>query len=123
MAILWNVDMKLTRLFTGTDQESHFEDLDIPLIDHLFGKTSVAFNAEHVIFGEIEDIPEIAWHNTPCRQYIIMLQGVMEIEIGSGEKRIFNEGDVLLAEDTVGRGHITRAASKGLRRYVVIALK
>ena len=115
--------MKLTRLFTATDQESHFEDLDMAFIDNSFGKISSPINVENIVFGEIDDIREITWHNTPCRQYIIMLQGSMEIEIGSGEKRIFNEGDVLLAEDIDGRGHITRAASEGLRRYLVIQMR
>jgi quercetin dioxygenase-like cupin family protein len=49
---------------------------------------------------KIEGINELTWHNTPCPQYIIMLQGAMEIEVGDGTKRIFKEGNILLAEDT-----------------------
>jgi uncharacterized cupin superfamily protein len=37
-----------------------------------------------------------------------MLSGEMEVEIGDGSKRRFKAGDVLLAEDTTGQGHITR---------------
>jgi hypothetical protein len=32
----------------------------------------------------------------------------MEIEVGSGEKRVLKVGDVLVAEDVTGQGHITR---------------
>lgn len=47
----------------------------------------------------------------------------MEIETGDGTKRIFHEGDILLAEDTTGQGHITRAASEGPRKYLAIPLE
>ncbi len=114
--------MKITQLFTGQDKKSHFQDLEIPLKDAEFGKITDPTGVSNVVFGEIEDLKEIPWHNPPCRQYIIMLQGSMEIEIGDGSKRIFNEGDVLLAEDTTGQGHITRAASEGVRKYMVIVL-
>jgi hypothetical protein len=46
----------------------------------------------------------------------------MEIEIGDGTKRIFNTGDIVLVEDTTGQGHVTRAASLGSRRYIVIPI-
>ena len=83
-------------------------------------------NLTHVsdaIFGYIEDVPDISWHNPPCRQYIILLKGAMEIEVGNGASQVFNEGDILLAEDTVGQGHITRAASEGSRHYLALPLK
>jgi hypothetical protein len=35
--------------------------------------------------------------------------GGVELETGGGEKRRLSAGDVLLAEDTTGRGHISRA--------------
>ncbi len=114
--------MKLTRLFTGLDKKSHFQDLEMPLKKAEFGKTTDSSAVSSVMFGEIEDLKDTPWHNPPFRQYIIMLQGSMEIEIGDGSKRIFNEGDILLAEDTSGQGHITRAASEGLRKYLMIIL-
>ena len=43
------------------------------------------------------------WHNAPRRQYVITLEGQMEIGLGDGTKRIFNPGDVLLADDRTGR--------------------
>ena len=49
-----------------------------------------------------------------------MLKGAMEIEIGNGITRVFNEGEILLAEDLEGQGHITRGASKGPRYYIVL---
>jgi quercetin dioxygenase-like cupin family protein len=115
--------VKLTRLFTGPDNKSHFENIEMPFKESVFGKITDSTEASSLTFGEIQNLKETPWHNPPCRQYIIMLKGSMEIEIGDGSKRIFNEGDVLLAEDTSGQGHITRAASEGLRKYLAIQLK
>lgn len=112
--------MKLTRLFTGDDQMSHFEEVHMELFDVQYGKLTRAIAAKDIYFGEIEGLDEIHWHNPPSPHFIIMLTGAIEIEVGNGSKKIFNEGDVLLAEDTTGQGHITRSASKGVRKYLMI---
>ncbi|MDF1797009.1 MAG: hypothetical protein P1U63_10780 [Coxiellaceae bacterium] len=94
----------------------------MPLIPADHGKIVEPLPVEQIIFGEVGDeCREIDWHNAPCRQYIIMLQGAMEIELGSGEKKQFQVGEILLAEDLTGQGHITRAASEGVRRYLAVA--
>jgi len=48
--------------------------------------------------------------------------GDVEIEVGSGEKRIFTSGDILLAEDTNGRGHISRSVNNKPRKSIFITL-
>lgn len=112
--------MKFTKLITGDDNQSHFEDGYFSLTDAVIGKITSPIKVENLFFGEIDDVKEVSWHNPPCRQYIIMLEGAMEIEIGNGDKKIFTVGEILLAEDTTGQGHITRAASTGKRRYMAI---
>lgn len=115
--------MIITRLFTGEDNQSYFEDINVELADAEIGKISNPIDTEEVVLGEIDGVDVVDWHNAPRRQYIIMLKGAMEIEIGNGTKRIFKEGEILLAEDMTGKGHITRAASKGIRQYIAIPLK
>ena len=61
------------------------------------------------------------WHNAPQKQYIIILKGEVEIEVSTGEKRIFRGGDVLLVEDTEGQGHKSRAIS-GERESIFVTL-
>ena len=51
----------------------------------------------------------MSWHPAPRRQLVMVLTGSMEIEVGDGEKRIFEPGSVLLVEDTIGEGHKTKA--------------
>jgi hypothetical protein len=115
--------MKYIRLYSGDDGQSHFEELSMDLIDAPIGKISPSFNVSDAIFGYVEDASEISWHNPPQKQYIILLKGAMEIEVGSGATQLFNEGDILLAEDTEGQGHITRAASDCPRHYLALPLK
>ena len=57
------------------------------------------------------------WHPAPGKRFVVMLSGLAELEIGSGERRRFGPGDVVLVTDVQGRGHITRV----LRKQDVIA--
>jgi hypothetical protein len=51
----------------------------------------------------------------------VLLDGEIEICTSTGEKRTFG-GDVLLVEDTTGKGHQTRQLSPGTRRSLFITL-
>ena len=62
------------------------------------------------------------FHIAPRRQYVITLQGQAEIGLGDGTKRIFNAGDVLLADDLTGRGHTTAAIGSISRVSIAIPL-
>ncbi len=44
----------------------------------------------------------------PQKQYIVLLDGGVEIETSLGEKRKFQTGEILLLEDTTGKGHKTK---------------
>ncbi len=116
--------MKATRLFTGTDGESHFEDLDITLVDAgSVGKLSQPQKATSVIFRETAGDYDYDWHNAPQRQYIIMLDAGVEITVGDGTSRIINAGEILLVEDTTGHGHVSRALQSKPRKSVFITLE
>ncbi|PLX81231.1 MAG: hypothetical protein C0616_05515 [Desulfuromonas sp.] len=115
--------MKITRLYTGADNESHFEELEISLTDAgEIGRLSRCHPVSGLLFRETRGDYHFEWHNAPCRQYVVMLEGAVDIEIGSGEIRRFGPGDILLAEDTTGRGHISRAVDGQPRRSLFITL-
>lgn len=115
--------MKITRIYTGSDNQSHFQDIEIPLKgDEAAGRMSELAKATGVIFRETGGNYNYDWHNAPRRQYVIMLEGDVEIEIGDGTKRIFRTGDILLAEDTTGQGHISRAVSSKPRKSMFVTL-
>eukprot|EP00123_Amoebidium_parasiticum_P019809 comp33190_c0_seq1/m.47275 comp33190_c0_seq1/g.47275 ORF comp33190_c0_seq1/g.47275 comp33190_c0_seq1/m.47275 type:complete len:117 (-) comp33190_c0_seq1:116-466(-) len=116
--------MKYTRIYTGADQEAHFEDVDVPLHDQGdIGFLSTTFKATGVIFRETPGTYHYQWHNAPKRQFVVVLEGKVEVEVGSGEKRLFQTGDVFLAEDTTGRGHISRAIDGKPRKSLFITLE
>lgn len=108
--------MKITRLYTGEDGESHFEDQgelnfeNKDIIGQLSNKIDVCGMQIHQFNTDFK----VDWYNPPLGKiYVIFLEGQQEISVGDGTSRVFGYGDILLAEDTTGRGHCTKALSKG----------
>jgi hypothetical protein len=115
--------MRVVRLYTGADNQSHFEDIDVPMKDA--GK--VGFLSERIavtslVFRRTGGDYDYDFHTAPRRQYVVNLEGEVEIEVGDGSKRVLRSGDILLAEDTTGQGHISRAVAGRPRRSLFIAL-
>ena len=100
--------MQITRVYTGSDGQSHFETIEIPLQASRYGSLSELFEAEGVIFRETPAGGELDFHNAPRRQFVVTLSGEVEIECGDGSKHRLGPGEILLADDTAGQGHITR---------------
>ena len=113
--------MKVTRIYTGDDEMSHFEDLDIPLTGSAMGQLSGPIATDAVFFRTTRDVGDLDLHVAPRRQFVIHLTGRVEIETGHGDKRQFGVGDVLLADDTPGQGHISREV-EGPRLQIFVAL-
>jgi hypothetical protein len=113
--------MKATRIYTGEDNRSHFEDLDIPLERAAYGSESKLIPSLGVIFRENRVGDSLNFHNPARRQFVITISGVGELECGDGSRRRFRPGDILLADDLTGEGHITREI-EGPRRAIFIPL-
>lgn len=115
--------MQITRIYSDTEGESHFEDVAIPLHDAgEIGRLSQKHPAAGIIFRENDADYDYDWHTAPQKQYIIMLDGEIEIEVSDGEKRRFRAGDILLVEDTSGRGHKTRVTNNEPRRSIFVTV-
>lgn len=114
--------MEYTRLYTGSNDQSHFETCSFALDEAPIGHALQIPDISSLVVGEIKNPEAISWHNAPVRQYIVMLKGSMEIEVGSGEKKLFQVGDILLAEDLMGQGHITRSVDGADQAYLAIPL-
>lgn len=113
--------MHITRIFTGADGQSHFEDLDIPLEPGRYGSISAFVPATGIAFRQTEHGAVLDFHHAPQRQFVVTLEGIAEVECGDGTKRRFAAGDILLADDLDGQGHITREI-EGPRRSLFIPL-
>ena len=115
--------MRVVRLYTGPDNKSHFEDIQIPLKDAgKVGFISELYKATGVVFRETTGDYNYDFHPAPRRQYVVNLEGEVEIEVGDGTRRILRAGDILLAEDTTGQGHISRAVAGKPRKSLFITL-
>ena len=64
----------------------------------------------------------LSWHCAPRRQYSISLSGTAVIEVGDGTVARIQPGDVVLAEDLTGQGHITRVVGDRPRFYALVPL-
>ncbi len=115
------------RVYTGEDGKSHLEDLAPPFqsfvdTEGAYGEGTPMEAANGVTIRIAQPGYLLEWHTAPRRQYTITLSGVAEVEVGDGTKRQVGAGDVLLAEDLTGEGHITRVISEEPRYYIVVAL-
>lgn len=98
--------IKLIRLYTGSDGQSHFTvgrmEWDQLEADSALSRSEPA---QSIHFEETKAGANLDWHNAPHRQYVITLSGRLEFETRTGARQVVEPGDILLAEDTSGGGH------------------
>ncbi|HLN21600.1 MAG TPA: hypothetical protein VK213_10955 [Bacteroidales bacterium] len=115
--------MRYTRIFPDEQGESHFEDVEIILKKNgPLGHMSDVFEVRLLQFRE--NIADYYWdyHNAPAKQFIILLDGEIEITTSLGEKRRFSAGNILLVEDVEGKGHRTENITREPRKSIFIQL-
>ena len=114
----------ITRIYTDADGESCIEEVNKPLLS----AGDIGFLSEPevvagIIFRKVLPTYDYDFHTAPARQYIILLDGEIEIETSRGDKKQFGAGDVLLVEDTTGKGHRTRNLLPAVRKSIFVTLK
>ncbi|MCZ6619546.1 MAG: hypothetical protein O7E57_15595 [Gammaproteobacteria bacterium] len=116
-------ELNIVRIYSGDDGESHFEDVEVEMENRgQVGRISELWCGKGVMFREVEGDYEIDFHNAPRRQLVVNLTGSVDIEIGDGTVRRLGPGSILLAEDTTGRGHISRAVDGEPRSCLFVPL-
>jgi quercetin dioxygenase-like cupin family protein len=76
--------------------------------------------ATGIVFKNDQPAHMREWHPAPRRQYLITLSGSVDISVGNGTVKTFRPGDVLLAEDLTGQGHINVPKDNWTRAIVPI---
>ena len=109
--------MLFVRLYSGDDGQSHFENLDSSAGSSWFSRM---LPATAVVFKNDPSPHILEWHPAPRRQYCITLSGSVEIRVGDGMVKTFRPGDVFLAEDLTGQGHIALPSNGWTRAFVII---
>jgi quercetin dioxygenase-like cupin family protein len=113
VAITPPAELTYPRLFAGPDGVSHFGEGRLPFQLTAFAPPAppvpvAVTTATRCVFAHGHGGWDGGWHPAPARQFVFVLAGVIEVEVGDGEERRFAAGAVFLLEDTAGRGHRTR---------------
>jgi len=104
--------VKVTRLYTGEDGLSHFEQVSV-IFSAVPGAPNAVEQSEPISMKK-SYVVRIApgffegWHNADARRYVITISGRAEVEVANGQKLIAQPGQVVLAEDLTGKGHTFR---------------
>ncbi len=115
--------MKINRIYNDDKGDSFFEEIEIELKDAgEIGKLSEKYSVKEIIFRENSGSYNYDFHNAPQKQFIVLLDGEIEIETSLGAKKNFKSGEILLVEDTVGKGHKTKSIDGKSRRSIFITL-
>jgi quercetin dioxygenase-like cupin family protein len=115
-------------LFSDEQGESHFGEVEMELTstDYVVNAAPLKLSSPSVAVNyRFMDAPAgwtSDWHPSSARNLFIVLSGEWEVTTGGGETRRFKTGDVLLAEDTTGRGHASRIVGGSNSLAVMIQL-
>lgn len=102
------------RIYSDESGRSRFETLTIDLSSTNYAppapplNTSASEPASASLFLELPVGWFGDWHPTPVRQWLAILSGTCEIEVEDGTVAIQKQGDLVMLDDRVGKGHRTR---------------
>lgn len=127
--------MQYVRIYADADGESHFEDVEVPM-ESVTTVTGVKTRKGHsapiggaLTFTRVD--PDSAdagspssaergpWHPEPRSEFMVWLEGEVEIQVSDGEIRRFGPGQLVLADDTTGKGHRNRRLSPDVRAIFI----
>src|ERR1700726_4388504 len=98
--------MRVHNLYTDANGQSHFRDIEIEWVEEgPAGKLSKRLPATGIIFREVQPSYDLDWHPAPRRQYII------------------KAGEVILVEDTSGKGHLSKAVESKIRNCIFVPVE
>ncbi len=116
--------MRIHNLYVDENGETHFRDIEVEWVQETSGgRFSKRFPATGVIFRQVAADYDLQWHPAPRRQYIINLDAGVQITVSDGESRVIGAGEVILVEDTTGKGHLSKAVDGKLRHCIFVPIE
>jgi hypothetical protein len=114
------------RVYADTLGESHFDTLTVnrslvsaaPPAPPFY--VSALENASRYRFYSFQPGWYGDLHPAPARQFLALLSGTVEVETSDGTVRAFGPGDLILLEDTAGKGHRSRNTGSGYLNFFVV---
>ncbi len=116
--------MRIHNLYTDAAGTSHFRDIEVDWVEtRNASRLSARLPATGIIFRETSGDYDLDWHPAPRRQYIINLDGGVRITASDGESREIGAGEVILVEDTSGKGHLSQSIGGQMRRSIFVPVE
>lgn len=116
--------MRIHNLYADEKGESHWRDIEVEWVEtRNFSRLSARLPATGVIFRETSGDYDLSWHPAPRRQYIVNLDGGVKITASDGEAREIGAGEVILVEDTHGKGHLSQSIGGKVRHSIFIPIE
>ncbi len=116
--------MRIHNLYTDAQGQSHFRDIEVEWIAERRGsKLSERLPATGIIFRQTAAEHSVDWHPAPRRQYIVNLDAGVKITASDGEARFIGAGEVILVEDTTGKGHLSDHIEGKIRHSIFIPIE
>ena len=84
---------------------------------------SARLPANGIIFRETSGDYDLSWHPAPRRQYIINLDGGVQITASDGDARTIGAGEVVLVEDITGKGHLSKSVGGKMRHSIFVPVE
>lgn len=109
------MQFRYLRIYTDNQGETHLSDRCSDLKPRDFAPPAAPLHvaelmeaSECYLVGAETDWAGTRPHPTPKRQIFCVLQGNAVVTVSDGESRQVGPGELLLLEDTTGKGHCTR---------------
>jgi hypothetical protein len=116
--------MRVHNLYCDANGESHWRDVQIEWVEeNEAGKLSARQAATGIIFRQTQAEHDRPWHPAPRRQYIINLDAGVQLTASDGEARVIGAGEVILVEDTSGKGHLSKSVNNQMRHSIFVPIE
>ena len=116
--------MRIHNLYCDASGESHWRDVEVEWVEERnSSKLSARLPANGIIFRETSGDYDLDWHPAPRRQYIINLDGGVQITASDGQARTIGAGEVVLVEDITGKGHLSKSVGGKMRRSIFVPVE
>jgi uncharacterized cupin superfamily protein len=116
--------MRIHNLYCDSSGESHWRDVEVEWVEERnSSKLSARLPANGIIFRETSGDYDLSWHPAPRRQYIINLDGGVQITASDGQARTIGAGEVVLVEDITGKGHLSKSVGGKMRRSIFVPVE
>jgi hypothetical protein len=120
--------LKYTRIYPDAQGESHLDTVTVeqslvtaaPPAPPLY--ISENRPASKYLFYSFEPGWTGDLHPAPARQFLALLSGAMEVETSDGTVKRIGPGDLLLLEDTSGKGHRSRNIGEDYLTFFVVQI-